>query len=566
MPLLLLLVLMVPHGGRYQLPLVNVDEVPAGSGPVDDGTGDGGLGDDILDPPEDDPALLNLPGEPGLGPTAEFRADSWLWWFAFHEEELVRLPERLAALPDHQPIDEATRLTRLLPVFLEASRHHDRDLRASAALALGRSALPAALPRLIELTRDDELFVRVQAMVSLGVSGQAGALERLLELTDEGRRSAEERLFAWAGLGLLGSPEAVALLAEALEPRALRRREHMVRQGIVHAAGVSGDPALAEPLAALVASRLGRDNAHLTALAACALGRLQRPERLPDLLALLEHDATQVRRSAAAALGRAGDLLDEAQQARLLTHERSEPDWSVRADLLRALGRTGSDAALEHLLRTLERGKAIAIPHALTGLGLSGRGEVVEPLIARLGEERVESRRAATAVALGLLGRAQAAAPLADLLATERGPLAQSATCLALGLLGDVPARARERLVELADTSHDPEVIRQAVAALGLLGERQALLELAAGLGDVRGTIDRAARVHALGRLPDAALIAPLVAVFEDEAEPRYVRRYALGALGGLADPRPVHPAQRLSAGADLSHDLELLFELYRLL
>jgi HEAT repeat protein len=108
--------------------------------------------------------------------------------------------------------------------------------------------------------------------------------------------------------------------------------------------------------------------------------------------------------------------------------------------------------------------------------------------------------------------------------------------------------------------------VRSAIIGLGLMGARGQLDELAAGIIKVNGTVERASMLHALGIAGDRRMLPVLLEVAADEAQPTYVRTYALQALGELADPRDLSPCWQLSSHVELNHEVGFLFELYRVL
>lgn len=583
--------LLVPHGGRFQPPLGPApplasitpptllpdpdpgdDDDDSGDG-TDDGTDDDTGDDDVIIPDDPGPQAPGvLPSLPGMGPVAYYEGGSWEWWFDFNEEALVdasrRMAERETRPNDRpfEPLSESDRLNRLLPVLAEALHHHDRDLRATAAMSLGRLGLSAAVPLLSEALNDRDLFVRAQALIALGATGRPAALEALADVADERRQSDEMRVFALAAIALVEGPQAQGLLAGWLSPARLKHENNVVRAGAIFAAGVNESAALLPPLLTLADSHLCRKESTMEAVLAGALGRLPSEQALPGLLIYARRKDNQVRRSAAAGLQGQSERLTPAQAQQIWQALSNEGDWTIRLSLIKALAGCPVPWAGERLTRLLATTRTGALPHVALALGIDGSPDHVEPLLALLAERRDTSLRGATAVALGLLGDARASPALSELLEQTPGPQLQSALCLAVGLVDAEQPGQVEALSDLARGSHDVEVIRHAVMGLGLLGARRVLDELSAALPKIRSAVDLAAMLHALGLSGDRRQIKPLLALIADDEQPRFVVRYALGALGDLGDPRPLSPAGRFSRHADLELDLELLFELYRML
>lgn len=549
--LILSVALLTLHGGQYQQPVL--------AEPYEDGE-EAELG---LPPP--------VPSQPGTGPIVPFQAARWEWWFDFNQEGLLRVRERMAAAlpapgePAPQAVDDGTRLRRVLPVLVEALDHPHRDMRAAAALSLGRLGLAAGLPGIQRALTDNDLFVRANGALAYGYSGQLGAVEPLAKVLHDRDQSSEMRVFAAVGLALTRQPEAVNILQRQLRPDVLKAMSNQLRWGLVYAAGVSEDPALVPTLLGLEGAWCWDHDATLRALAAVALGQIGSSDTVAPLLKLLNEKDNQVRRSAAAGLESSGRHLTEAEVQQLLTHLDREGDAAVHTNLLRVVAASGTPTGLSFLAQTLKHSTVLARSDAALSLGLAGDPAFAPLLVASLGRTRESSAQAALVLALGLLGAPETLPSVLEVLNTSRDPGVQGYAALAAGLLGSRDLLVRERLVALASESHDVDVVRLVILGLGLSGSRNALSELAASLTDPRlGTMDRAARIHGLGLVGDLSSLPALLAAAREARWPSYVRRYALLALGDVCDPRPLPPMWRMSRHVELNLDIDLLVELYR--
>lgn len=574
-----LCLLLMPHGGRFQPPLGPVPTTAATAPVIPDpgpGGGDGSLGGglggggNVIVP--DNPGPGALPSLPGMGPVAYFDGASWEWWFDFNEEAMVQARRRMSQREQRQgdrayePISDDDRLLRLLPVLSAALAHSDKDMRATAAMSLGRLGLGASVPLLIPMVEDPDLFVRAQSVIALGATGRPAALETLAAIAGDRRRSDEMRVFAMAAVALIPGEESQGLLAGWLSPARLAHENNIIRAGAIFAAGVNESPGLLAALLTLAESKLCRKEASMEALVAGALGRVPSEQAVPALLIYSRRKDNQVRRSAAAGLQGQTERLSPAQAQTLWEQLADEGDWTIKLSLIKALSGCRLPWVSERLANMLTSTRTGALPHVALALGLDGSPDHVLPLLDELNRRRDTSLRGALALGLGLLGDPRAAPALADLLERSPGPQLQSALCLAVGLVDHEQPGQVEALSELVVRSHDIEVIRHGVMALGLLGARQSLDALSNSLGDVRSTVDLAGMIHALGLSGDRRQITPLLAMIEADEQPRFVLRYALGALGDLADPLPLSPSGRFSRYANLELDMELLFELYRML
>lgn len=515
---------------------------------------------------EEQPPLL----QPGFGPLLEFSADRWEWWFDFQHEELLDVRARLRALPARADgpgfvaLDDAARRRHVVPALLAGLQHHNRDVRATAAISLGRMRLPEQAGQLVAVTEDRDLFVRCNALLAVGMLGSPAGAEALDALLRDADQSSEVRLLAATGLGLLGGPEARGMLARQLDPDRLGHKDNVVRAGIVYAAGASGDAQLLPALLALQGSWLLQNDAALRAVWLVALGRLGAPGGLPPVVAGLSDSDNQIRRSAATALEALAGSLGDDQLAPVLSRAAHESDLLARISLWRALGRVRRPESRDFLQHRLDASTALLVPHVALALALDGHPSNVSLLLDILDDVHETSARSALCTSLGMLGSPAAIPALAGVLADENDPEVQGAAALGLGLIGSAPPESVALIADIATNTHLVELERLSVLALALLGEHQHLLALAQGVSKLSGTVDRAARLAALGAVADRRLLEPLLAVANDERQPSYVKTYALQALGALADPLDLSANWRLSRHVDLTHDVAFLVELYR--
>ncbi len=546
-------------------------------------------------PPHPEPGTpldqLNRPVvQPGYGPFLEVQPDRWEWWFEFNREELVDRRARMRALvstPVGVPEAGATSAVRgpvparvrafeelqpgirrqtVLPVLMAATKHHNRDVRATALLALSRLGFESAWPTILKGTQDKDLFVRTVGILALGFGQSGASVERLGSVLGDRTEDSEVRQAAAVAAGLLGTSEAVQLLERLLRPRSLQKLDHQLQAGVVYAAGVAGEAAPVAALLKLAGSWDVKQDARLQSVLAVALGRSGRPEVVPELLRMLSGSDNQLRRSAAAGLEGVAAHLEGPILELLLGHAQDESDLATLAALYRALGRVRRPESRQFLRAQLERANTILRPQVAMALALDGHAGNGGPLLKRLEDEHETSARAALVTSLALLGDVRLLPVLQKDLGKRGEPVYVGALCRAAGLLGQTSPELVERLGELARTVHDVEVSRLAVLGLGLLGARDELDALTAGLGEVPSTVDRAARVFALGQVGDRRTLSALLALAEDDRQPSYVLAYTIQALGEVSDARLRSPSWRLSRLVNLHHDLSNLVELYRML
>src|SRR5688500_6188576 len=179
-------------------------------------------------------------------------------------------PARQAAVERLAAFDAAV----LLP-HLEQALRDDADAAVrNAAMEIYVKMGPSAGPALLALLRDGDEEIRNFAAVMLGARREGRAVPPLLDALSD--TAVNVRHSAAASLGQIGSPEAVPALVGIL------RAEPWLQFPAIHALGEIGDPRAAAALLDLL------DDEMLRAPVTEALGRLAGREALPRLLPQLE--------------------------------------------------------------------------------------------------------------------------------------------------------------------------------------------------------------------------------------------------------------------------------------
>jgi HEAT repeat protein len=402
-------------------------------------------------------------------------------------------------------LDALARLDAKLPWSVFAPYADDPVLRRYAIAAAAGSREPAAIRALAKAVGDGSPTIAREAAIALADCVLAGV--RDAHVLDEARadlrthRSARERLHVMAGggddireraaalllLGLLADPADVGLLVEALADDDVSARAELalmlfgesVVEPLVHAAKKSMPHVRAEILA-LVAS-LGATRAH----AAHAAFREALADPAPEVVA-----------AAAKGLSVAGDAVDLARVAVLVTH--TDPRVSTSASnavaliaerhavearaLLARTDPAGSDAAVGcALLRAasvrepsnvafLERALAHADARvrraAVDALAQLGAADAADAVSFALADEERDVQLAAVRA----LGQLRVGAPLVDVVSAARDPGLVAAALRALGDAdGDLAFGAAHPLLKHAD----PSIASSAVEAIGRLGPRR---------------------------------------------------------------------------------------------
>jgi HEAT repeat protein len=452
------------------------------------------------------------------------------------------------------------------------------EVRVAAAQALASLNDRRAVLSLLGLVQDPVSEVREAVCVTLGRLRDARALRGLVSLLRDSQQ--EVRLAAARSLGALGTPDALVDLAPVAlgtqgGPDAAQQAE--LGRAAVHSLGLIGGASARALLVRVFRTHPSQEVARAAASALRAMGEAAY-EVIPALAA--DPIAPNLREPLIALLGDLGG--DDAADVLLGMPEssRANPDA-----YLRALGRTGSTAALRALLRAAtERDGDAARQTSIASLSLSastrrasvlraldawvlrtGRLEpgALDPLAILLRDLRqgaVPTMRTSaapnpssdTAVVVRLMGytfNPRAAVLLAPLLSAT-APGVRLAAAQALVRVG---VEGVEADVARALCDPDPAVRSPAADALARHGTRVALLAIASLWRGDR-PIDRRAAVFALGRIArragDTSVAATLTARLPD-ARPLVAAAIvdALGALASLDAPTALDTLDRSIEG-----------------
>ncbi|MCK6480163.1 MAG: HEAT repeat domain-containing protein, partial [Planctomycetes bacterium] len=424
-------------------------------------------------------------------------------------------------------------------LLLDAFRDPTWEIRASAAIALGRSGTIAALPAFIRMERARVRDVRGSAAVGAGLLGDPLVVEDLARLVFDPGEIEHLRGVTLVALGLIGGPEAARVLQEFLDPAADARRAggigrtQMLEETAVAALGMSRCADAAPFLRKVLAS--GNRSDRTRAFAATSLARLGDRESLPLLHQALRADPEILRQAAAVAAGVLGTAADGPTVADLVRAAREDRDASTRRFAALSLGRIGGPAAGAALVDLLGRGRRADLPFTVLAAGIGNLREAGPALQALFRETPDPEVRGALAVSLGLL-RWLPSAP--DLLEAARsgGHHHLRGDCLvSLGLMGHRAALAPARAV-LDDDHPDAELVADAALCLALLGDRGTLARLP---GILRREFDRShgsAGWRALGIVGDAGMLPELSAAARDPRSDVRTRRSAVEAVGAILD------------------------------
>lgn len=481
---------------------------------------------------------------------------------------------------------EGVRSPHVVRPLLFALMDPDPNVRAAAAVSLGRQGESVAVGALVDHL-DDEEWVAFSAVEALACLGDPAALEPLLNALEKGSSMIKVRvaealsrfpeprtveavlreipraeglllrqllitLLKVAPSDILRNlskemhRKAVAGLLEALDDPSLSVRcdallglallgDESVGDAILEITRGDPEPEVAELVGvALLAlgdldnlvKLLEAPNPHLAEIAVEALGRLGEEGAGEALARALKHPAASVRRAAARHLA----YLEDRDPLEYLLIALADPDRQVQLEAVHSLGHLGRNQAipaLEELLESHDPQLRQATMDALVQIG----GPQVEQLFLEGLDDPLAIRRRLCALGLGRLGSQRGGERLWGLLEDPDAEVRSAAVMALLELAG----ADAEQVAKLDRVLADPEprvrltLVERLARLPGQAGED--LLILALKDPDFKV---RLKTVESLGQRRAAAAIGHLLGLLNNEhPELRAAAAQALGAIGG---------------------------------
>ena len=436
--------------------------------------------------------------------------------------------------------------------LIQSLRDPSPEVRSAALSALTRLRTAEALIPTLALLQDENEIVRTRAVATLGAIGNERAVTELIGCLDHNllARPAVDALVE------VGAP-AVAPLCAVLRESS----DRLARASALNALTRIGAPEAADTIIdeLEIGGGLPEDTLVL------ALGQVVSERGMMPLIARLDHDETAVRIAALVALGghlthgvsdlRAGEALlgrldAETDQERLLAllllariGDSRAADRAADLSLNAERNSTAAQQILPIISSQSNSGLAEEVSSALaTGwpertaairaLGASGSPAAVDPLLEVLSDRRSALRNEA-AQALGRLGSAEVVSALSALLRSTE-PNDRAAVILALGnALRRAPSDDARAALEAMLGRNETSLVLRAADALARAGDEEAAPALAELLGRPEVVLRRKA-VEVLGELPCAqSRTALLRALEDDDALVRGLALWSLGKIGG---------------------------------
>ncbi len=504
-------------------------------------------------------------GGPGTGrrnSTATDGFDHWRFWWTANRERFYEVPQQDSPATETGrflgrgggdalvPLS-ATGRDQIMPVLERALMSEDFDTRAAALIAIGRVAdAPIWSPRLLRSLRDPNRQVRESTGLALGILGTPNSLPLLLDALHDrtsARRLAARpngletrtRAFAAIGLGLIGEQRAVPDLIEVVQAHRSFASDD-VPVAAVQALGLIGSARAVPTLMKIIEDRSASQR--LRAAAPTALGRFGDANASIELRKLLSRPDldTLVLWSALLATGRHWAGTHDTEAVQRLTHWMKDRNPQTRHFATISLGQVGGPEARRALLLTSLDAADTHQPWISLALAWLGReGEADVTLVARVRRSFQEAGSADAqsghALALGLLRDTASAAAILRSLRETREVNARADLALAVGLLGDSSALAPLEGL-LTETIAEPQVQWNAAIGLRLLGARLPEPRLRALWQRASTGLHRGTTAVAFGLARQPAAIDLLTSTVDDESAPDLSRALATVGLGLLGE------------------------------
>lgn len=498
------------------------------------------------------------------------------WWICNKDDFLV---PRAVLAPDvagdqysgalGPPIEQEIR-SAVIPLLEEALKDADHQVRAAAALALGKAGDWREIKVLIAAASDRERSVSDAAILALGLLGEGSVEPTLRDILNDTTRTGRERALAAIALGYSGGDLARAVLFDQLG--ATSDVEGRGRIASIEAARVlgaalwagadkkDGNPdrsILAAPLLQKALSAPALKDRVVLGVGSAALSKTRDPGSLQFVLRGLGDTRADVRTGCAIAAGRVIKAEDRRSVQALITAEGAEAEQMPKRMMLISLGRIGGPDARKRLLAELDSGLRQDHAFAAIALGISGATDLAPRLRKDFEAANDDSLKGALAIALGLMHDPEAFKLVAEVARTKGNPdlLKHLMWFFALdrsrGSAAVVePILAEGRVAELS------EAAAIALALVGSLDSQALLIKHMTSSGPV--TL-RAWAANGLARMGDRRGVAPLMKLIKSPGEQQVVRAAAVAALGFLCQRNPWPPFARVSIDSNFDLDNEAL-------
>ncbi len=458
---------------------------------------------------------------------------------------------------------EAFKKNVLIPSLIKLLGHNHFDVRSAAAISLGKLQAREAVPYLRNLIRDGSPVVRVSALFALGLMGEARSTYILLNLAHNSRYGQKiigrtsvldgERGYAAMAMAIRDSHVTSSDLSQFLDKWSNIEPDYLVL--LIEAAGLDGDENLISCLTRILRNR--KNNELIRSTAATSLGKIGDPAAIPVLLESLNDRLSNVRRSAAIALGNLVSQGDSEAIGRMIRLLETDNDIPLKNFLIISLGRIGGVRAKQTLTSLFSKGPYTLRPWAALGLGLACR-KTKEESVVRILAEALKSdsnpdHQGAMAIALGIIAPEEAPPLLAGIARSARNTTLKGHAALALAMTG--ATRHAEDLKQIMLSATDPHTIRSAALGLGVLSDSGSGHDLVGMIRNSNNPYIQSYTAVALGFLGDFEVAQTLLDIAVDPRRNPISAAYAVNALGILFDHERIPALARVAQNSNYLAD-----------
>lgn len=499
--------------------------------------------------------------------------------------------------PKHATAQDLTLGQQEYNMLVQQLHDPDADVRADAALALGKLDAIDAVEALINLLTDPDKRVRANAAEALGAIQDIRAIQPLQRLLDDPEDTVKDATAI--ALGNFADPSAIQPLVRILTNSTDQRITTSITTQLQNI-GIAVLPALSD--AFYTANPEGRK---------CILTVAERivdSRVVPLLLQAAHDDDVAIRRQACRRLLQFSPYHSSDPPVFLL----NDTDRQVRTTAISLLAGCGAKAIIPHLLKQLANvDPTIAIASAQSLSNYADDPEVEKALLACAAS--ADTRLAAAAIfSLRKSGNASILQPLrtysnsqdqqvrlsallvlaskndstalnelkkdpesflsrANLIYSNGVDIRESVLAFldntsptirlaAMKVLSDFrDTKDTNRFMTMLPTEPDPKVRKELVACIGMSGDARVVPQLLPLLYDIDADV-RITVITTLSKLGDKSAAAPMIALLKDENEK--VRNAAVIALGNFKDKQAIDPIIAILNDTSLSVRTEAILAL----
>jgi HEAT repeat protein len=474
------------------------------------------------------------------------------WWWA-NQWRFIRIPQRLQIATGTG--EEKGQALEAVGKFLNSAlKERYFDIRAAAAIALGKAGEPSALKGIRPLFKARHEVVRQSSFLAAGMLKDEKSIPLLTTILGDRRQSQALRVYAAVALGLIGSDEAGSPLLEALTT-AHDKKTGMTLE-IRGAAALSlGLMKYKKAVPALVKVFESTEEDHrLRAITATALGKFETPSIMLEageistssrlLSALQTTFPPQVRRAAIMALG---NVWYEGLGSSLIDLHDTDPDpWVKNLSLLicaEKITNPNVKRVFHKKVRELITDSRTSLGvrnFAAVAAGLSGDTEAIGDLRSLFQRSRKEDTRAAAAVGLGFLKDVDSIPLLLDGMKSTESAFIKSFCCVSFALMEKGDPRVSAMLRALITDPKNTGLLRSCASiALAKIGDTAAVNLLLKYLGKGSGKF-RKLMVISVGYFRDLGTFVPLQTLFKSPRADYETKALVLVSLGHIIEKE--HP------------------------